>query len=299
MRTNELGELTAFVAVAEERSFRRAAARLNLTSSTLSHSLRTLEERLGVRLLNRTTRTVSPTAAGIALLEKIAPAFSTIAEAVEEVNTFRQHPKGRLRINSSRIAYQMVFAPIFKQFCLNFPDITLEISINDSFVDIVKEGFDAGIRLRSDIPQDMNVVRVTQNITAAVYGSPDYFRRFPLPQTPQDLQQHLCIGRREIASGNLYRWEFAKDNKHFALPVQGPLVLDTVDMMIDVALQGIGLVYAPDCEENREHVAAGRLVRVLADWSPTVPGFCLYFPGHRQISAALKALIAMIRVDAE
>lgn len=299
MRTNELGELTTFLAIAEERSFRRAAARLNLTSSTLSHSLRSLEERLGVRLLNRTTRTVSPTAAGIALLEKLAPAFSTIAEAVEEVNTFRQHPKGRLRINTSRIAYQMVFTPIFQQFCRNFPDITLEISINDGFVDIVKEGFDAGIRLRSDIPLDMNVVRVTQNITAAVYGSPDYFRRFPLPQTPQDLQQHLCIGRREIASGNLYRWEFAKDNKYVAIPVQGPLVLDTVDMMIDVSLQGIGLVYAPDSEENRKHVGAGRLVRVLADWSPTAPGFCLYFPGHRQISAALKALIAMIRVDTE
>ncbi|MCT4703839.1 LysR family transcriptional regulator [Enterobacteriaceae bacterium H20N1] len=299
MRTNELGELIAFVAVAEERSFRRAAARLNLTSSTLSHSLRSLEERLGVRLLNRTTRTVSPTAAGMALLDKIAPAFSTISEAVEDVNTFRQHPRGKLRINSPRIAYQMVFAPIFQRFWRDFPDITLEISLNDSFVDIVKEGFDAGIRLRSDIPQDMNAVRVTQDLTAAVYGSPDYFRRFPLPQTPQDLQQHLCIGRREISSGNLYRWEFAKDGKHVAIPVRGPLVLDTVDMMIDVSLQGIGLVYAADSEENRQHVAAGRLVRVLADWSPTVPGFYLYFPGHRQMSAAFKALIAAIRVDTE
>ncbi len=297
MRTNELGELTAFVAVAEERSFRRAAARLNLTPSTLSHSLRSLEERLGVRLLNRTTRTVSPTAAGRALLEKIAPAFSTIVEAVEDVNAFRQHPHGSLRISSPRIAYQMVFTPIFQQFSRSFPDITLEISLNDSFVDIVKEGFDAGIRLRTDIPQDMNAVRVTQDLTAAVYGSPDYFRRFPLPKTPQDLQQHLCIGRRAISSGNLYRWEFAKDGKQVAIPVSGPLVLDTVDMMIDVALQGIGLVYAPDSEENRQHVAAGRLVRVLADWSPTVPGFCLYFSGHRQMPAALKALIATIRVD--
>ncbi|MCS2161576.1 LysR family transcriptional regulator [Scandinavium sp. H11S7] len=299
MRTNELGELTAFVAVAEERSFRRAAARLNLTSSTLSHSLRSLEERLGVRLLNRTTRTVSPTAAGLALLEKIAPAFSTIAEAVEDVNAFRQHPHGRLRINSSRIAYQMVLEPMFQDFCRNFPDITLEISLNDSFVDIIKEGFDVGIRLRSHIPQDMNVVRITQDLTAAVYGSPDYFHRFPLPQTPQDLQQHLCIGRREIASGNLYRWEFFKDGKHVAIPVHGPLVLDTVDMMTDIALQGIGLVYAPDCEKNRQHVAAGRLIRVLADWSPTVPGFCLYFSGHRQMPAALKALISAIRVDNE
>jgi len=299
MRTNQLGELTAFVAVAEERNFRRAAARLNLTASTLSHSLRALEERLGVRLLNRTTRTVSPTAAGKALLERIAPAFSTIAEAVEEVNVFRQHPHGSLRINSPRIAYQMVFMPISKQFSHDFPDITLEISLNDSFVDIVKEGFDAGIRLRSDIPKDMNAVRVTQDFTAAVYGSPDYFRRFPLPRTPQDLQMHLCIGRREISSGNLYRWEFAKDGKRVAISVEGPLILDTVDMMIDVALRGTGLVYAPDCEENQQHVAAGRLVRVLADWSPTVPGFYLYFPGHRQMPAALNALIETVRVDAE
>ncbi|MFK3703907.1 LysR substrate-binding domain-containing protein [Klebsiella sp. NPDC088457] len=298
MRTNELGELTAFVAVAEERSFRRAAARLNLTASTLSHSLRSLEDRLGVRLLNRTTRTVLPTAAGMALLEKIAPAFSTIAQAVEDVNAFRQHPHGSLRINAPRIAYQMVFAPVFRQFSRNFPDITLEISLNDSFVDIVKEGFDAGIRLRSDIPQDMNAVRVTQDFTAAVYGSPDYFRRFPAPKTPQDLPQHLCIGRRQISSGNLYRWEFNKEGKHLSIPVSGPLVLDTVEMMIDVALQGIGLVYAPDNEENQQHVAAGRLVRVLADWSPTVPGFYLYFPGHRQMSAAFKALISAIRVDA-
>lgn len=297
MRTNELGELTAFIAVAEERNFRRAAARLNLTASTLSHSLRVLEERLGVRLLNRTTRTVSPTAAGMALLEKIAPAFSTIEAAVEDVNAFRQHPHGTLRINTPRIAYQMVFMPIFQQFSRDFPDITLEISLNDSFVDIVKDRFDAGIRLRSDIPQDMNVVRVTQDFTAAVYGSPDYFGRFPMPQTPQDLQQHLCIGRREISSGNLFRWEFAKGDKHIAVPVRGPLVLDAADMMPNAALQGIGLVYAPDSEENRQHVAAGRLMRVLADWSPVIPGFYLYFPGHRQISAAFKALIAAIRLS--
>lgn len=299
MRTNELGELTAFIAVAEERSFRRAAARLNLTASTLSHSLRALEERLSVRLLNRTTRTVSPTAAGLALLEQIAPAFSTIAAAVEDVNTFRQHPHGNLRINSPRIAYQRVFTPIFQSFARDFPDITLEISLNDGFVDIVKEGFDAGIRLRADIAQDMNAVRVTQDFTAAVYGSPDYFRRFPQPQTPQDLQQQRCIGRREISSGNLYRWEFSKADKHVAIPVRGPLVLDTVDLMIDVALQGIGLVYTADSAENQQHVAEGRLVRVLTDWSPTFPGFCLYFPGHRQMSAALKALIAAIRVDTE
>ena len=297
MRTNELGELTAFIAVAEEKSFRRAAARLNLTASTLSHSLRALEERLGVRLLNRTTRTVSPTAAGLLLLAQITPAFSAIASAVEEVNAFRQHPHGSLRINSPRIAAQMVLTPIFQQFARDYPDVTLEVALNDGFVDIVKEGFDAGIRLRSDVQQDMNAVRVTPDFTAAVYGSPDYFRRFPLPVTPQDLQQHLCIGRREIASGALYRWQFEKEGKQWVVPVRGPLVLDTVDMMIDVALRGIGLVYVAENEENRQHIADGRLVQVLETWSPSFPGFYLYFPGHRQLSAALKALIEVIRID--
>src|SRR5476649_1042138 len=219
MRTNELGELTAFIAVAEEKSFRRAAARLNLTASTLSHSLRALEERLGVRLLNRTTRTVSPTAAGQLLLAQIA-------SAVEDVNAFRQHPHGSLRINAPRIAAQRVFTPIFQRFARDYPDVTLEVALNDGFVDIVKEGFDAGVRLRSDIQQDMNAVRVTPDFTAAVYGSPAYFRRFPLPVTPQDLQQHLCIGRREIASGALYRWQFEKEGKQWVVPVRGPLVLD-------------------------------------------------------------------------
>lgn len=297
MRTNEMGELTAFIAVAEEKSFRRAAARLNLTASTLSHSLRALEERLGVRLLNRTTRTVSTTAAGQLLLSQTAPAFSAIASAIEEVNAFRQHPHGSLRINTPRIAAQLVFTPIFEQFSRDFPDVTLEIAINDGFVDIVKEGFDAGIRLRSDVQQDMNAVRVTSDFTAAVYGSPAYFCRFPPPITPQDLHQHLCIGRREIASGALYRWQFEKEGKQLTVPVRGPLVLDTVDIMIDVALKGIGLVYVADNDENRQHVAEGRLVRVLETWSPSFPGFCLYFPGHRQLSAALKALIEVIRVD--
>ncbi len=299
MRTNELGELTAFIAVAEEKSFRRAAARLNLTASTLSHSLRGLEERLGVRLLNRTTRTVSPTAAGQLLLAQIAPAFSAIASAVEDVNAFRQHPHGSLRINAPRIAAQRVFTPIFQRFARDYPDVTLEVALNDGFVDIVKEGFDAGVRLRSDIQQDMNAVRVTPDFTAAVYGSPAYFSRFPPPVIPQDLHHHLCIGRREIASGALYRWQFEKKGKQLAIPVRGPLVLDTVDMMIDVALSGIGLVYVDDNEENRQHVTEGRLVRVLETWSPSFPGFCLYFPGHRQISAALKALIEVIRVDSE
>jgi DNA-binding transcriptional LysR family regulator len=296
MRTNELGELTAFVAVAEEKSFRKAAARLNLTPSTLSHSLRALEERLGVRLLNRTTRTVSPTEAGIALLAEIAPAFAAIAGAVEKVNTFRETPQGTVRINTPRIAADLVFMPQLKQFNLDFPDIRLELATNDGFVDIVTEGFDAGVRIRGDVQQDMSAVRLTSDFHSAVYGSPEYFARHAKPLSPADLQHHACIGRREITGGALYRWEFEKEGKQIAVPVRGPLIVDSVTMMTRLALDGIGLVYTACSPEHDALVAQGLLIRVLEDWSVTFPGFFLYYPGHRQLSAALKAVISSFRL---
>ncbi|WP_192938106.1 LysR family transcriptional regulator [Rahnella sikkimica] len=296
MRTNELGELTAFVAVAEERSFRKAAARLNLTASTLSHSLRALEERLGVRLLNRTTRTVSPTEAGMALLVEIAPAFSAITRAVEKVNTFRETPQGTVRINTPHIAAELVFMPRLKQFNQDFPDIRLELATNDGFVDIVSEGFDAGVRIRGDVQQDMRAVRLTPDFHSAVYGSPEYFARHPKPLTPADLQHHACIGRREITGGSLYRWEFEKEGKQIAVPVSGPVIVDSVTMMTRIALDGIGLVYTACSPEHDALVDQGRLVRVLEDGSVTFPGFFLYYPGHRQLPAALKAVIGHFRL---
>lgn len=296
MRANELAELTAFVAVAEERSFRRAAARLNLTPSTLSHSLRALEERLGVRLLNRTTRAVSPTDAGQALLEQIGPAFASIETAVEGVNAFRAQPHGAVRINVPRMAATLVLAPIFGRFARAYPDVTLEVAANDGFIDIVREGFDAGIRLGESLDQDMRAVRVTPDFRTAIVGSPDYFTKYPVPKTPHDLHEHRCVGRREITSGGLYRWEFAKDGKPLVVQVSGPLILDTPDLMISAALDGVGLVYSAE-SITADHVSAGRLVRVLEDWSPFVPGFFLYFPGRRQVSAALRALLDMVRIE--
>ncbi|MCX2945939.1 LysR family transcriptional regulator [Rahnella perminowiae] len=295
MRPCEFGELTAFVAIAEEKSFRKAAARLNLTASTLSHSLRSLEERLGVRLLNRTTRQVSPTEAGIALLADIAPALLAISGAVENVNAFREIPKGTVRINTPRIAAEMVFLPQLREFCQQFPDITLELATNDGFVDIISEGFDAGVRIRGDVQQDMNAVRLTADFHSAVYGSPDYFARHPQPRTPADLKNHACIGRREIASGSLYRWEFEKDGRQMAVPVRGPLVVDSVSMMTRIALDGAGLVYSAQSAEHDALVAESKLIRVLEDWSVTFPGFFLYYPGHRQLSAALKAVTGYFR----
>jgi DNA-binding transcriptional LysR family regulator len=298
MRANELAELTAFIAVAEARSFRRAAARLNLTPSTLSHSLRALETRLGVRLLNRTTRTVSPTEAGQALLEQIGPAFASVERAVENVNAFSARPHGTVRLNVPRAAAAMILAPMFRRFTQAYPEVTLEVAVNDAFVDIVSGGFDAGIRLGDSVHQDMIAIRVSADFNAAIVGSPGYFATHPQPKQPQDLRDHLCIGRREISSGGLYRWEFEKDGKSLAIPVTGPLVVDTFDtLLITAAMDGVGLLYAADILVTTE-LADGRLIRVLEDWSPTVPGFHLYYPGRRHVSAALRALIEMIRVEA-
>ena len=299
MRTNEFGELTAFVAVAEEKSFRKAAARLNLTASTLSHALRALEDRLGVRLLNRTTRTVSPTQAGLALLAEIVPAFSTIANAVESVNAFRESPRGRVRINMPRIAADMVFLPQLPAFFGQYPDVRLELTTNDGFVDIVGEGFDAGVRIRDDIQQDMSAVRLTEDFHVAVYGSPGYFEQHAIPQTPADLPHHACIGLREISGGSLYRWEFEKDGRRLAVPVSGPLTVDNIGMMTRIAVDGIGLVYTAHSREHDELVANGRLIRVLADWSISYPGFFLYYPGHRQLPAALRAVIDVFRLPSK
>lgn len=294
MRANELAELSAFVAVAEERSFRRAAARLNLMPSTLSHSMRSLEERLGVRLLNRTTRTVSPTDAGQALLAQIAPAFAKIETAVEGVNAFRAKPHGTVRLNVPHMAATMVLAPIVRRFALDYPDVTLEVAANDAFLDIVSERFDAGIRLGESLERDMIAVRVSPDFRTAIVCSPDYLARHPAPETPQDLHRHRCIGYR-AASGTIYRWEFERNGEPVVVQVSGPLVVDAPDLMISAALDGVGLAYATE-SAVAEHLASGRLARVLEDWSPTFPGFFLYYPGRRQTSAALRALVDMLRV---
>jgi DNA-binding transcriptional LysR family regulator len=294
MRANELAELTALVAIAEERSFRRAAARLNLTPSTLSHSLRALEERLGVRLLNRTTRTVAPTDAGRALLETIAPAFASIEAAVEEVNAFRSRPHGTVRLNVPRMAAGLVLAPRFGAFARAYPDVTLEVSIDDGFTDIVRGGYDAGVRLGESLAQDMTAVQLTADFRAAIVASPDYLAEHPAPQTPNDLHHHRCIGYRLPASGVLYRWEFERDGRPITVSVSGPLILDTEELMISAALDGVGLACVTEVSVA-EALASGRLVRVLDEWCPSYPGFFLYYPRNRQGSASLRALIEILK----
>jgi DNA-binding transcriptional LysR family regulator len=294
MKSNELAELTAFVAVAEERSFRGAAARLNLTPSTLSHSLRALEERIGVRLLNRTTRNVSTTEAGQALLARIGPAFSAIDSAMEGINAFRDKPHGTIRLSVPLLAASMVLSPVFRRFAQMYPNVILEVAANDGFVDIVRDGFDAGIRLGESVDQDMIAIPVTDEFRTAVVASPDYFANRPPPQKPQDLRDHLCIGQRGISSGALFRWEFEKAGEALALPVKGPLVLDNHDLAVAAALDGVGVACTVE-SVTYPHIEAGRLVRVLADWCPRYPGFFLYYPGRRQLSGAVHALLEMLR----
>jgi DNA-binding transcriptional LysR family regulator len=294
VRTNQFAELKAFIAVAEERSFRRAAARLDLTPSTLSHSLRSLEETLEIRLLNRTTRNVSLTEAGETLLRRVAPAFGAIEAAVEGVNEFSDTLHGTIRINVPLMAAHMVLAPMFGAFARAYPRVTLEVAVNDATVDVVKQGFDAGIRFGESLQQDMIAVPVSPQMRIAVVGSPDYFERNPPPKTPNDLHRHQCIGFRAITSGTLYRWDFDRDGREFSVQVTGPLVVDTHELMVSAALDGVGLGYATE-SVVRGHLATGRLIRVLEKWCAPFPGFYLYYPGRRHVPMALRALIDTIR----
>ncbi len=298
MRTGDLGELAAFVAIAEEGGFRRAAARLNLTPSTLSHSLRSLEQKLGVRLVNRTTRSVSLTEAGQALLSQIGPAFASIETAVETINDFRDHPAGMLRLSVPRTVIARLLIPKFRAFADRYPDVTLEIAAENGFVDIVKQGFDAGIRLGESLDRDMIAVQVTPDLRTVVVASPDYLSKFPPPESPRDLHRHRCIGARQTGSGVLYRWEFEKAGRVLSVAVNGPLVLDDPELMVGAALEGVGLAYATE-QYIDDHLATGRLVRLLEDWCPPYPGFFLYYPSRRQTPAALRALIDMLRISSD
>ncbi len=292
MKARDLGELASFIVVAEEKSFRRAAAKLNVIPSTLSHSMRSLEERLGVRLLNRTTRTVVLSEAGAALLAEITPAFEAIRSAVEGVSEARQHPSGTIRVNAPHMAANMVLAPVLRQFTRDFPEVSLEIDLDETVKDIVKAGFDAGIRTGEFIDQDMIATRVSEDFTMAIVGSPAYFAENPVPRIPHDLQRHRCINYR-FPDGTVYRWEFEKDRAPLTIRLDGPLTVNSADLVLSAALDGVGIAYATEAMVD-DHIASGRLVRVLRDWSPTFPGYYLFYPS-RQITAAMRALIDVLK----
>jgi len=294
MADNEIGVLAAFLAVAEERSFTRAAKRLGVTRSALSHAIRGLEERLGVRLLSRTTRSVAPTEAGEQLLGRLRPALGDIREALELVSGLSGRPAGRVRLVVSPLAAMTVVAPKLGQFARAYPDVVLDITTDETRVDLVARRFDAGIHLMEFVEQDMIAVRVSADLRPVIVGSPDYFASHPTPASPRDLVDHRCINFRHSAD-EVYRWEFERGGQSLTVAVNGPLIVDDVDVMLRAAIDGVGLAYA-DEERVAPHLASGALVSVLEDWCQPYPGFFLYYPSRRQLPAALSALTDALRI---
>jgi DNA-binding transcriptional LysR family regulator len=294
MRGNEYAELAAFVAVAEFRNFRAAARRFGVSPSALSHMMRNLEERLGIRLLNRTTRSVAPTDAGASLLATLAPAFSDISAAVEMSHAFRDRPSGTVRLNMPLMAAELIFTPSLGRFTKQHPEIRLEFAIDDGFTDIVAGGFDVGVRTGVHLQRDMVAVRCSPDFSWSVVGSPDYFAQHPPPRTPHDLQAHACINYRYSTGGGLFRWPFVQDGEAVQAAVEGPLVVNTFSMIVPAALQGVGLACTLE-GHVADHLATGRLVRVLNDWEQEIPGFFLYYPSRRHLSPALRAVIDFFR----
>jgi DNA-binding transcriptional LysR family regulator len=291
MMRNDLAELSAFVTVAEERSFTRAAVRLGVSQSALSHSMQSLEKRVGVQLLARTTRSVSATTAGTALLQELAPALERIGRAVAETMKQRECPAGRIRLIIPRTATEMVLLPKLAKFAHSYPEIVLEVTSSNDPVDLIAGEYDAGVQLGEFIQRDMIAVPVTREMRLAVVGSPTYFQSNTIPRHPQDLRAHSCIGFR--FSNSLYRWEFGKGRKAIAVSPQGPASFDDPDLVIQAVLDGVGIGTSME-DTLAEMIAQGRLVQVLRDWCPSFPGYFLYYPSRRNQPAALAALIAAL-----
>ena len=291
MRGAEFAELKAFAAVVERASFARAAEHLGLSPSALSQTIRLLEARLGTRLLNRTTRSVAPTATGEQLYRRIAPLFREMTEAVAQASAAAGQTGGTLRINTLGMAARQVIAPRLGRFHRAHPDVALDIVVDDALSDIVAGRFDAGIRVGARLEKDMIAVRLTPDVKMVAVASPQYLALRGLPQSPADLHSHACINWRLQLDGRAYRWEFEKRGKRVEVAVQGPLVCNHSDIGVAAALQGLGISYAFDRERVDAHLAAGELVQVLADWSITRPGLFLYHPSRRHLPAALRAFI--------
>ncbi len=288
-----LPALEAFLSVARHNSFRRAALERGVSPSALSHVIRGLEETLDVRLFNRTNRSIRITAAGEHLLKRVGPALGDIAEAIEQVREVRGRPSGPLRLNVPRNAAEVVVKPIMGRFLATYPEIRLEIVTNDGLVDIVAEGFDAGIRAGQHLARDMILVPVGPPLRFAVVGAPAYFANRETPRVPQDLHMHACVGRR-YPSGALHAWTFAQGDDVVEVEVSGRVVLDDRALIIAAALDGAGLAHIHEALVAG-HIARGELVRVLEGWCPVLPSFFLYYPGRRQVPAPLRAFIDMAR----
>ena len=297
MDRGDLSDLAAFVVVAEQGSFTRAAAELGISQSGLSHAMKALEERLGVRLLARTTRSVSTTEAGETLLRSLRPALSEIATSVGLASALGGTPSGTIRLTATKHAVSSVLMPVVPRFLAEHPDIRLDVIVDDNLTDIVAERIDAGIRFGDIVEKDMVAVRIGPDIRMAVVGAPSYFSDHPVPQTPRDLSRHRCINYRHIKTGGLYAWDFEEKGRPFEVRVEGPLVFNNSDLIRDAALAGQGLAFVYEDEVAAE-IAVGRLVRILEPWCPIFPGYYLYHPSRRQSPPALSALIAALRYRA-
>jgi DNA-binding transcriptional LysR family regulator len=285
--------LAMFLAVARHRSFRRAADELGCTPSALSHSLRTLEERLQIRLLNRTTRSVALTEAGQRLYGRIEPAFRDIGDALDDLNTYRDQPIGALRINAAHLATQMVLLPLALRFMQRHPQVKLEIVSDNALVDMVSEGFDAGVRFGEIVAQDMIAVPIGPRQRSAVVATPDVLARHGTPSAPEELRALPCLQLR-FASGRLYDWEFERGGIAFQVAVQGPLILGDQGHILQAALADAGIAYLFEMQVE-QYLEEGRLVRVLEEWCPYYPGFHLYYPSRRQMPATLRAFVDFVR----
>jgi DNA-binding transcriptional LysR family regulator len=294
MPRENLNDLIAFLMVGKERSFTRAAAQLGVSQSALSHTIRGLEERLGIRLLTRTTRSVSPTEAGERLLDSLGPRFEEIDAELAALSELRNKPAGTIRITTTDYAADTILWPKLLKFLRQYPDINVEIIIDYVLTDIVAQRFDAGVRNGEQVAKDMIAVRIGPDMRMAVVGAPSYFAGRSPPQRPQELVGHRCINLRLPTRGGLYAWEFEKDKRELRVHVEGQLIFNGTFQMLDAALAGFGLAYLPE-DLVRPHLAKGRLVRVLADWCPPFSGYHLYYPSRRQASPAFALLVDALR----
>ncbi len=294
MARENFNDLAAFATVAKERSFTRAAAKLGVSQSALSQTIRGLEERLGLRLLTRTTRSVSSTEAGTRLLQTIAPRFEEIEQELTQLSELRERPAGTVRISAGEHPALSVLQPALKRFLPDYPDINVEIIVDNGLTDIVAEGFDAGVRMGEQVAKDMIAARIGPEMRMAVVGSPSYFERHPLPQTPQDLTTHSCINTRLPTYGGLFPWGLEKDGREVKVRGEGQLVFNNLGMRLTSALDGLGLAYMPE-DHVLPYVEGGRLIRVLEDWCPYFPGYHLYYPSRRHSSPALALLVKILR----
>ncbi|EKS6727726.1 MULTISPECIES: LysR family transcriptional regulator [Enterobacter] len=294
MLKDNFNDLLSFMVVTRERSFTRAAAQLGVSQSALSHAMRNLEARLGVRLLTRTTRSVAPTEAGEQLFIRLRPHLMEIEQELTALRDTRDRPAGNIRITAGEHAMESVLWPVLKPFMAQYPDINVEVTVDNGLTDIVDGRFDAGVRLGEQVAKDMVAVRIAPDMRMAVVASEDYLERFGVPETPEQLATHRCINMRLPTLGGLYAWEFERDGRGFSVRVEGQLTLNSLPQRIDAAENGLGLAYVPETSVSKA-VSEGRLVQVLDAWCPTFEGYHLYYPSRRQHAHAFKLLLDALR----